>query len=105
MYMITSFLSGLAKRLAAMAAGDECSIGSNIVAPPASKTNVVKYFWTQHGEPPVNRHSGLKTPLLQAVLLSDVAGQKLFDVQELVAAEHAMDEARPGLFFRLAKRG
>ena len=37
MYMITSFLSGLAKRLAAMAAGDECSIGSNIVAPPAFK--------------------------------------------------------------------
>ena len=35
MYMITSFLSGLAAALAAIAAGDECNIGSNIVAPPA----------------------------------------------------------------------
>jgi hypothetical protein len=35
--MIISFLSGLAAALAAIAAGDECNKGSNIVAPPAFK--------------------------------------------------------------------
>ena len=45
MYMITSFLSGLAKRLAAMAAGDECNIGSSIVAPPAFKNERREIFF------------------------------------------------------------
>jgi hypothetical protein len=45
MYMITSFLSGLVKRWAAIAAGAESSMGNNIVAPPAFRKERREIFF------------------------------------------------------------
>ena len=43
--MITSFLSGLVKRFAAITLGAESSMGSSIVAPPAFKNERREIFF------------------------------------------------------------